>query len=190
MEVLMRKILVSNRVTVDGFFAGPNGEIDWHVVGEEFNETAIDQLNSVDTLLFGRVTYQLMADYWPTPPALRDDPIVAGKMNSLSKIVFSRTLAKVDWENTRLVNEINPAEIRKMKQQSGKDMVIFGSGSLVSNFSQSGLIDEYRIFINPVILGSGKPLFQGIKDRLHLKLLSTKIFKTGLVLLQYVPVKQ
>jgi len=174
-------------VTLDGFFAGPNGEIDWHLVGEEFNEFAIEQLNSLDTLLFGRVTYQLMADYWPTPLAVKDDPIVAGKMNSLAKIVFSRTLTKVDWNNTRLFKNIDAEEIMKMKQQPGKDMAIFGSGSLVSNFSQTGLIDEYRIFINPVVLGSGKPLFQNMQEKLNLKLLRTRTFKTGLVLLCYTP---
>jgi len=173
-------------VTLDGYYAGPNDEIDWHVVGDELHEYVIAMLNSLDTLMFGRVTYQGMASYWPTPTAIKNDPIVAAKMNDLSKIVFSKTLDKVEWQNTRLVKEISPADISKMKQQPGKDMAI--SGSLVSTFAQHGLIDDYRILVNPLALGSGKPLFQGIKDRLHLKLLSTKTFKTGLVLLQYRPV--
>ena len=131
----MRKVLVSEMVTLDGYFAGPNGEIDWHHVDAEFNEFAIDQLNHVDTLLFGRVTYQMMASYWPTPLAIRHDPIVADKMNSLSKVVFSKTLEKVDWSNTRLVRGEVAAEIARLKKEPGLDLVIFGSGSLVSTFN-------------------------------------------------------
>lgn len=176
-------------VTLDGFFEGPNKEIDWHNVDEEFNEYAIDLLNSVDILLFGRVTYELMASYWPTPSATTNDPIVAEKMNSLPKIVFSTTLHKADWNNTRLVKERIAEEILKLKLQSGKDMVIFGSGSIVSTFTQLGLIDEYRIIVNPVVLGNGNPLFKGIHDKLNLKLLRTKTFSSGNVLLCYQPIK-
>jgi Dihydrofolate reductase len=176
-------------VTLDGFFEGPNKEIDWHNVDEEFNEYAIDLLNSVDILLFGRVTYELMASYWPTPSATTNDPIVAEKMNSLPKIVFSTTLHKADWNNTRLVKERIAEEILKLKLQPGKDMVIFGSGSIVSTFTQLGLIDEYRIIVNPVVLGNGNPLFKGIHDKLNLKLLRTKTFSSGNVLLCYQPIK-
>src|SRR5258708_25381331 len=98
----MKKLLVSEMVSVDGFFAGPNGEIDWHNVDEEFNTFAIEQLDSVDTLVFGRVTYELMASYWPTAEALKDDSVVAAKMNALPKIVFSKTLEKVEWNNSLL----------------------------------------------------------------------------------------
>ena len=101
----MRKVIVFLMVTLDGFFSGPNGEIDWHVVDEEFNDFANEQLASVDTLLFGRVTYQGMASYWPTPIALANDPIIAHKMNTFPKIVFSRTLEQPTWENTRLVKD-------------------------------------------------------------------------------------
>src|SRR5712692_7181370 len=166
----MRKVFLFMMVTLDGFFEGPNHEIDWHNVDEEFNEFAIHQLNDVDTLLFGRVTYQLMASYWPTQSAKENDPIVADKMNTLPKIVFSKTLNKVEWNNSRLVKDNIAEEIQKLKQQPGKDMVIFGSGSIVSTFTQLDLIDEYRIMVNPVVLGSGKPLFKGINDQLNLKL--------------------
>ncbi len=186
----MRKIILSNLVSLDGYFEGPNREIDWHNVDEEFNEYAIDFLNSVDTLLFGRVTYQLMASYWPTPTAIANDPIVAEKMNSLPKIVFSRTLEKVEWKNTRLVKEAIAEEISKLKQQPGKDSAIFGSSDLALTFIQHGLIDEYRIIVNPVVLGNGKPLFKGIKDRLNLKLLKTKVFRSGNVCLYYEPVER
>ena len=177
-------------VTLDGFFAGPNGEIDWHVVDEEFNEFAIEQLNTVDVLLFGRKTYELMASYWPTPAAATNDPIVADKMNRLPKIVFSRTLSSVQWQNTRLVKENIAEEIAKLKQQPGKDLIIFGSSDLAVTFIQYGLLDECRIMVNPVVLGSGKPLFKGIKDRLNLNPLRTKTFRSGNVLLYYEPVKK
>jgi dihydrofolate reductase len=184
----MRKVILSNLVTLDGFFAGPNGELDWFIVDEEFNEYANELLRNVDTLLFGRVTYQLMADYWPSSSATTDDPIIADRMNNLPKIVFSKTLQNVEWKNTRLIKENIAEEISKMKQQPGKDMVIFGSGSIVSTFMQLGLIDEYRIIVNPVVLGNGKPLFKGIKDKHNLKLLKTRVFGSGVVILYYQPI--
>jgi dihydrofolate reductase len=156
-------------------------------VDEEFNEYANDLLSKVDTLLFGRVTYQLMADYWPSPSATKDDPGIANKMNNLSKIVFSKTLQKVEWNNSRLVKENIAEEISTMKQQPGKDMVIFGSGSIVSTSMQLGLIDEYRIIVNPVVLGKGKPLFKDINDKHNLKLLKTKVLGSGVVILYYKP---
>ena len=177
-------------VTLDGFFEGPHKwEIDWHTVGEEFNELAIDFLKSADALIFGGVTYQGMAAYWSSDEAVKDDPIVAGLMNSLPKIVFSRTLEKADWNNTRQVKSDAVREITRLKAQPGKDLLIFGSANLASSLIQNGLVDEYRIFINPIILGQGTPLFKGIKDRLPLKLVDSKIFKNGLVLLVYLPAK-
>jgi dihydrofolate reductase len=183
----MRKIIIFMAITLDGFFEGPNGEIDWHNVDDEFNDFAIKQLDSVDTLLFGRVTYELMANYWPTPAALKDDPIVAGKMNSLPKIVFSRTLSMVNWQNTRLVNENVVEEVSKLKLQPGKDLIIFGSSDLACSFIRHGLVDEFRIMVNPVVLGNGKPLFNGIDKKLNLKLRNTRIFHSGNVLLYYQP---
>ncbi|MCX9025467.1 MAG: dihydrofolate reductase family protein [Candidatus Methanoperedens sp.] len=189
----MRKVIVSEMVSLDGFFAGMNGEIDWHIVDEEFNQYAIDLLNTVDTILFGRVTYQLFEGYWPAaalnPSTSKSDIEIAHKINNNTKIVFSNTLENVRWKNTMLVKEVIPEEIAKMKQHPGKDLVIYGSGSIVSTFAQLGLIDEYRIIVNPVVLGSGKPLFKGIKDRINLKLLKTKMFSSGNVLLVYKPAK-
>ncbi len=173
--------------SLDGYFEGPNREIDWHNVDEEFNEFAIDQLNSVDTILFGRVTYELMRRYWPTKQAIENDPIVAGKMNCLEKIVFSRTLDKVEWQNSRLVKENAAAEIARLKEQIGKDMIIFGSSDLATTLIPEGLIDEYRIMVNPIVLGKGKSLFKGLKDRLKLKLMKTQTFRSGNVLLYYQP---
>jgi dihydrofolate reductase len=186
----MRKLIFFMLTTLDGFYEGPNKEIDWHNVDEEFNEFAIEQLNSVDVLLFGRVTYELMASYWPTPAATTNDPIVADKMNSLPKIVFSKTLSSVEWQNTRLVKENIAEEISKLKQQPGKDLIIFGSSDLAATLIQHGLIDEYRIMVNPVVLGNGKSLFKGINHKLNLKLLKTKTFRSGNVLLYYQPAEK
>lgn len=181
----MRKIIVSNLVSLDGFMAGPNGEIDWFLWNEETNQYAVELAKSIDTILFGRLTYELMANFWPTPAADSEDPVITEYMNETAKIVFSKTLEKADWKNTRVIREINPEEILKMKQQPGKNMVIYGSGSLVSSLTPMGLIDGYLIFINPVILGRGIPLFRDFKDRQKLKLLTTKNFNNGVVLLHY-----
>jgi dihydrofolate reductase len=178
----MKKIIVFNMITVDGFFAGTDGNINWHNVDAEFNEFAIKQLNEVGALIFGRVTYDLMAGYWPSEKPVKDDPIVAGLMNNTHKIVFSRSLDKADWNNTTLMKEINAEQIQKLKQEPGKDLFIFGSGQTVQEFAQLGLIDEYRLMVNPVALGAGKPLF---KQHLKLKLLKSQEFKNGNVLLSY-----
>jgi dihydrofolate reductase len=183
----MKKIIFQMLTTLDGFYEGPNREIDWHNVDGEFNAYAIEVLDSVDMLLFGRRTYELMAGYWPTPEALKDDPIVAKKMNDLPKVVFSRTLRTADWAHTRVVNDHIAEEITSLKRQSGKDMAIFGSSDLALTFVRLGFIDEFRIFINPVVLGKGKPLFNGLGERLDLRLLKTRTFQSGNVLLSYEP---
>ncbi len=183
----MRKIIVSNYVTLDGFFAGPSGEYDWFVWSEEIAEYSKLLLLSIDTILFGRVTYELMAGYWPTASPKTEDSVIIDAMNNLPKIVFSKSLEKVAWKNSLLVKGDIGEEIAKLKQQPGKDMVIFGSGGIVSTLAQLGLIDEYRIFVNPIVLGSGKPLFKGIKNRINLKHLETKTFHNGVVLLCYQP---
>lgn len=183
----MRNIIFQNMISLDGYFEGPNKELDWHLVDDEFNDYAAGLLDSVDTLLFGRVTYQLMAGYWPTPEALADDPVIAAKMNGLQKVAFSRTLAQADWNNTRLVKADAVDEIRRLKQSPGKDMAIFGSSDLTVSLMGAGLVDEYRIFIAPLFLGGGKTLLQGLKDRLPLHLTDSRVFKSGLVLLNYKP---
>jgi dihydrofolate reductase len=183
----MRKLFAFDLMSLDGFFEGLKMDISWHNVDSEFNDYAIVMLDSADTLLFGRITYELMAGFWPTADAIKNDPIVAGKMNALPKIVFSRTLNKVSWNNTRLVKNNIADEIRKMKQMPGRDMALLGSGSILSGLARHGLIDEYRIMVNPLVLGAGTPLFKGIKDRLGLKLLSARAFRNGNVLLRYEP---
>jgi len=186
----MRKVIVFNMITVDGYFCGPNGEIDWHNVDAEFNEFAIEQTKNMGTLLFGRTTYQLMADYWPMEQPRKNDPVVANLMNITPKIVFSRSMEKLQviphWENVSLMKEINKDSILKLKQSSAKDIAIYGSGQIVQEFSKLGLIDEYRLMVNPVILGKGKPLF---KHDQKLKLLRSREFQNGNVLLCYQPDK-
>ncbi len=185
----MRRLFFFMMVSLDGYFEGPNRDISWHNVDEEFNDYAIKQLDEVDTLLFGRVTYQMMASYWPTPTAVANDPIVAGKMNSLPKIVFSRTLNKAEWNNTRLVKTNIRETISTLKQQPGKDLAIFGSSVLTVSLLQMGLVDELRIMVNPVVLGAGKPLFQGTNGRSSLRLERTQAFHSGNALLCYRPIQ-
>ncbi len=176
-------------MTLDGYFAGQDGDISWHNVDEEFQELAKQASNSGNTLLFGRITYELMKSYWPTQEAIKNDPIVAGGMNKAEKIVFSGTLDKVDWNNTRLVKDDMLAEVRKLKQQPGKDLTVLGSGSIVSQLAQNGLIDEYDILLNPVVLGKGKTMFEGMQEKLSLNLIKWRTFGNGNVLLCYEPAK-
>lgn len=183
----MRKIIMHNHVTLEGYFAGPKGEIDWILWNEELAEFSREQAcsGSTDTLLFGRVTYDLMADYWPTPKGIADDPEIAGFMNKTEKIVFSKTLKKADWNNTMVVGDMGKDEILNMKRKPGGDIVIFGSGSIVRALTNMGLIDDYRVLIHPVILGAGKPLFGDLKGRTNLRLLNTRTFGGGAVALHY-----
>jgi len=184
----MRKLALFNFVTLNGYYKGTKGDISWHRHGAEENEYAAEGLKSGSTLLFGRVTYEMMASYWPTPIAIKDDPIVAEGMNRADKIVFSRTLKKAEWSNTRLVKDNIVEEIKKMKRMPGKDMTLLGSGSILTQFAEQGLIDEYQIMVDPVVLGDGTPIMKGIKHKLDLKLTGTRTFKSGVVLLCYQPV--
>lgn len=183
----MRRIILFEMMTLDGFFEGNNHVIDWHNVDEEFNEFAEEQLNSVDILIFGRKTYDLMVSHWTTPAALTNDPVIADQMNTKSKIVFSKTMAKAEWNNTRLIKENIKAEMEKLKQSAGQDIIIMGSADLASAFRQLNLIDEYRVMINPIVLGQGTPLFNQGTEQLKLKLIRTKTFNSGNVLLYYEP---
>jgi dihydrofolate reductase len=179
----MRKVLFFMLISLDGYFEGPNRDLTWHNVDGEFDLFSFEQLETVDTLLFGRVTYEMMARFWPSQEAMAQDPLVANKMNSLPKIVFSRTLARVDWNNTRLIKDHWVEEISRLKNQAGKDLIIFGSSDLAVTFIQQSLIDEFRILINPLILGGGKPLFKGLQGQYGLKLVQTRVFGSGNVLL-------
>ena len=183
----MRKLFSFNMVSLDGYFEGATKwDLSWHHVDNEFNEFAIVQLNEIGTLLFGRLTYEGMASYWSSPEAARNDPEVAGLMNKIPKMVFSKTLSKAGWNSTRLVKDNIADEILNLKQQSEKDMALFGSANLMSSLMRMDLLDEHRVMVNPVVLGAGTPLFQ-TKDKLNLKLSRTRTFGNGNVLLCYEP---
>ena len=179
----MRKVIMWNMVTLDGFFEGPKSwDIDWHeyVWGEELEQLSIEQSKSVGMLLFGRVTYEGMATYWSSATGE-----VADFMNHIPKIVFSKTLERAEWSNTRLVRANAEEEVARLKQQPGKDLFIFGSANLSSMLMRHGLIDEYRLGLNPLILGAGNPLFKPSPDRMKLKLLEARPLKSGVVILRY-----
>jgi dihydrofolate reductase len=183
----MGKLTVFNFVTLNGYFKGPQGDISWHKHGtQEENEFAADGLKSESMLLFGRVTYEMMASYWPTQDAIKNDPIIAQGMNKADKIVFSRTLKTADWNNTRVVKGDIVDEIKKMKSvPGGKDMALMGSGTILTQFAEHALIDEYQIMIDPVAIGDGTPILKTIRHKLNLKLTRTRTFKSGAVLLCY-----
>ena len=183
----MRKVFAFEVATVDGYYVGPNQEFDWPVVDREFDEFSLRQLEEVDTLLFGRVTYEMMASYWPTPAAREGDPRTAAAMNDLPKLVASRTLDKVEWENSRLVDGDVAEELASLKRQPGKDIAIIGSFDLTVSLLRAGLVDELRIMVCPLLLGDGLSLFRTAPGRTGLKLLDVRRFDSGNVLLTYEP---
>jgi len=186
----MAKLIVFNNLSVDGRFVDQNGDMSWAKAGndEEFNAFGSENAKGGGTLLFGRVTYELMAGFWPTRQAIDSLPIMAERMNNGPKVVFSRTLEKASWNNTKLIKGDLVAEIRKMKKEPGEGMVILGSGSIVSQLAQEGLVDEYQIVLHPVALGGGRTMFDGIKERLSLKLARSRVFRSGKVFLCYEPI--
>jgi dihydrofolate reductase len=185
----MRNVISLMHVSLDGFVAGPNGEMDWIAIDEEMYSDVADLVSTVDTALYGRVTYHGMESYWPTVPAnpasTKEERRHAHWVENVQKIVFSTTLESVGWNNTRLVKANVAEEIARLKQQPGKNLMIFGSPTLTHTFIQLGLIDEYRITVNPVVLGSGIPLFKDVREQIALKLLASKTFRSGVVGLHY-----
>jgi dihydrofolate reductase len=176
-------------VSVDGYFAGPNGEIDWFKMADEEDRLfSAESSKGSGTLVFGRTTYEMMASYWPTPDAAKNDPVTAGALNNAQKIVFSKTMSPVRdgpvWKNVRVEREIDPDAIAALKGKG--DLAILGSGSIVRQFANLGLIDEYGLLVVPVVLGSGKYLFRDVK-KIDLKLTGSRIFKNGKVFLKYRP---
>ena len=184
----MRQLIVFNHVTLDGYFVDLNGDMSWaHKQDAEWNAFMADNASGECVLVFGRVTYEMMASWWPTPQAMKSMPAVAERMNNFPKVVFSRTLEKASWNNTTLVKGDLASEVRRMKNEPGPGMVIFGSGTLVSQLAQEGLIDEYEIVVNPIVLGKGRTMFESIKERLTLKRTKTRTFGNGNILLCYEP---
>lgn len=185
----MGKLAVFNSVTLDGYFSGVGGDLGWahDNADEEWNDFVSGNASGGGTLLFGRITYDMMAGFWPTAEAMKSMPTVATAMNELPKIVFSRTMKRAEWNNTRVVRGDLAAEVRSMKSAPDADLVIFGSGTIVSQLAQEGLIDSYQIVLVPVALGRGRTMFEGLRDPVKLRLVSTRSFRNGNVLLEYGP---
>lgn len=171
-------------MSLDGFFGRKNGELDWHEVDEEFQAFAFSQMQEMDLLLFGRRTYELLEKFWNRPEAWAMDQNLSAIMNGYPKIVFSKTLHAARWENTTLIRSGAVQAVKKLKEDPGRDMILLGSGNLLEVFLRFNLIDEYRVMVNPVILGHGIPLFP-VDGDLKLQLIRTRIFGNGNVLLCY-----
>jgi dihydrofolate reductase len=181
------KLIVFNNISLDGYFSGPGGDLAWAHQGAddpEFGAFIAGNAGGEGLLVFGRVTYDLMVSYWPTAMAREQNPEVAEGMNGLPKLVFSRTLAKSDWNNTTVVKGDPVAEVRKRKE-AGLNMTILGSGSLVAQLAPSGVIDEYQMVLNPVVLGQGRTMFEAVPKQLHLAPTKVRQFRNGKVLLCY-----
>ena len=200
----MRKIVAFDRVTADGYFSGPEGSLDWSVPDAEIDKLGGEAVPGPgNTLLFGRRTYQMFESFWPH--VLKDspeapDPHVPGRQSAAmrnmavfiheaTKIVFSKSLKEVTWHDSRLFRDIEPDNIEAMKNVPGADMMIFGSGQIVSRLSALGLIDEYQLIVSPLLLGGGKTLVNGVATRVKLDLLEAKPYESGNVMLRYARAK-
>lgn len=185
------KLIVFNNVSIDGCFADSAGDMSWAHQGSadpEFAEYTAGNARGDGRLLFGRITYQMMAGYWPSPMAAKNDPVVAERMNALTKYVASRTLTEAAWRNTTLLAGDLVAAVRRLKADGGADIAILGSGTLVSQLAEAGLIDEFQLVVNPVIVGRGRSMFEGVMAKIPLRLEGTRAFKNGKVVLSYAPV--
>jgi dihydrofolate reductase len=187
----MRQIKVFDSVSLDGYFTDAHGDMSWaHKRDPEWAAFTAGNASGRATLVFGRKTYDLMKSYWPTKEAMKAAPVVAEAMNGAQKIVFSNSLDPATlWNNTRLIKGDIVAETRKLKEEKGPDLVIMGSGTIVAQLTQARLIDEYQIILNNLVLGSGRTLFDGVKDRLTLVLKSSRSFENGNVVLTYEPAR-
>jgi dihydrofolate reductase len=188
----MRKLVVFNHVSLDGYFTDAKGDMSFahkDPKDTEWNAFVAGNASGNGMLLFGRVTYDMMAGFWPTPMAAQMMPEVAAGMNAMPKAVFSRTMTKAAWQNTSLLKGDLAEEVRRLKAAAGPDMVILGSGSIVAQLTGHGLIDEYQVVVNPVILGGGRTMFEGLASRAPLRLTSTRSFQNGSILACYEPVR-
>ncbi len=185
----MRKLIADSIISLDGYYTGPKNEIDWFDFDDDEQAWSIDILQRVDTIIFGRVTYEEFSQFWPTPEAKTSgfDPYIVRQLNELPKIVYSKSLREASWKPATIVKESPSTAIPKLKNLPGKDIVLIGSGSLVASLTRDGLIDEYRMRIRPIILGAGRPMFSDTNRRHALKLMSVRSFKSGVVGLYYEP---
>jgi dihydrofolate reductase len=192
----MRKVILFMMLSLDGYFEGPNHDLSWHNVDNEFNRFVIQQMKEVDLIIFGKRTYQTMESFWPQaqddPKMSKENLIVARLMNNMNKIVISRTLNKIrehkNWKNVKIVHKFDPKEIMRLKKQAGKAIWVGGS-NLALSFIRASLIDEFRFTINPVVIGAGTPIFQGLGRQLKLELIKTRKFRSGNVMQYYRPKK-
>lgn len=196
---MTRRIIAFNRVSADGYFSPPDGNLNWTVPEEELDKGAAANMNGEGTLLFGRKTYEMFAAFWPhalEDPKGPQDPHSAGRrspeikamaryINDAVKIVFSRTLKDVHWKNSRIINKFDPRQVEAIKNEPGKDIMIFGSGTIASQLAQNNLIDEYQFVVGPILLGDGRTLIDGISRTTRLELLEAKPYKGGNVMLRY-----
>ena len=187
----MRRVIVSMNVTLDGFMSGSHCELDWHFSSwtKEMADLLYEQLSRADTILLGRITYNAMATYWTAKAKdlsfAREDIAFANLMNNYRKLVFSKTHAISSWSNVKLVTGEPADEILKLKQEAGKDIIVYGSGKIVNCLAKSGLVDEFQLWVHPVLLGRGKPLFKNLETEYRMKLFKTKTFSSGVVALYY-----
>lgn len=185
----MRKLIAAETLSANGYFCGPNGEIDWMTLNDEFNAYSIELLDSVDALLFGRITYEMMVSYWPTMKGEGYDREIAKRMNGHQKIGVSSEPLDLTWNNSQQIEGDLVDAVTKIKQLPGGDIAIFGSGSIVTQLTDAGLIDEYRLLVTPLALGDGKTLLAGVKKPVSLELVALRQFATGFVLHTYAPAK-
>ena len=181
----MRKIFLFMKISTDGYFEGPAHDLNWHNVDKEFADFAIEQLDTADTLVFGRRTYELMVGFWSSDQAKKADPGTAQRMNSMSKVVFSKSMRSADWGNTTLISRDVAGTLNTFKTKPGKNIAVLGSSNLCLTLLKDNLIDEIRLMVNPVVLGKGTTLFAGLKKPINLKLKDSRVFKSGNVLLTY-----
>jgi len=180
----MMKVIFQMSVSLDGYIEGPSREIDWHIVDDEFNAFAVETLRAARLLIMGRTTYELMASYWPTAP---DDDLVKQFMNAKPKLVFSKTLKTVDWQNSRLATGSIADEVARLKRDSGEGLLWVGGNALASSFLELGLLDEIRMILTPILLGGGNTVLGGITQRHPLEYVSTRAFNSGNVVVTYRP---
>jgi dihydrofolate reductase len=187
------KLTVFLHLTLDGIYAGPRGDLDWFKAvpkDDEFEAYTHGAAQSGNALIFGRATYDMMKSYWPTPDAIASDPDMAKAVNQSRKIVFSKSLKDVaegpNWRNVTVLREIDPSEILELKTQAKTDFTTLGSGSVVRQLANLGLVDEFDFVVAPIVLGRGKELFEGVGET-RLKLLESRSFDNGMTLLRYTP---
>ncbi|NPU64867.1 dihydrofolate reductase [Bradyrhizobium sp. 83012] len=182
----MARLVLWNMMTLDGMVAGANGDISWHedVWGPELEQFSEAQLQEASGLLFGRLTYDLMAGYWP-----RESGVIADFMNRVPKYVASRSLSRLEWSNAHLLAADLAADVDRLKEGSAKDLFLFGSADLASTLIAHDLIDEYRLAINPRVLGGGAPLFKP-GQAIMLRLIDSRALSSGVVIVRYVPVRE